>query len=219
LSGGQAEKVTLTKAQRKLLESQTSRYQTHLYLAAEYLEGRGITEDTAVTARLGVVDEAIHGDDDAAYNRLCLPYNTRSGVVDLRYRCIRPHECGEVGCPKYLGRPGSTLRIFGVEALVSAGNTIAVAEGELDSLILRQLGHASCGLPGTESWKKHWYRLFEDFSRIVVFGDGDDAGKRFIRGWMERFPQSVEAVQLPPKEDVNSMYLLEGRDYFDRILG
>lgn len=208
----------LTPEQKSLLESQTSQYQEHLYIAAEYLEARGITEDTAVSARLGVADEQIHGDPNAAFQRLSIPFLTRSGVVDLRYRCIRNHDCGEMGCAKYLGRVGSTLRLYGVEDLVSASNTIAVTEGELDRLILRQLGFAAVGQPGSESWKSHWTRLFEDFSRIVVFGDGDDAGKRFVRNWLERFPHSVEAVQLPPGEDVNSMYLLEGSEYFDDIL-
>ena len=210
--------MMLTKEQRILLESQTSRYQTNLYLAAEYLEARGITEDTAVSARLGVVDEPIHGDNDAEFQRLSIPFLTRSGVVSVRYRCIRGHDCNEVGCAKYLGRPGDGLRLYGVGSLVSAGSTICVTEGELDTLILTQLGYEAVGQPGSESWKQHWFRLFEDFSRIIVFGDGDDAGKRFIRGWLDRFPQSAEAVQLPPTEDVNSMYLLEGREYFDNII-
>lgn len=209
---------TLTQEQRNTLESQTSQYQSNLYVAAEYLDGRGITEDTAVWARLGVVDEPIHGDSDAAYNRLSIPFLTRSGTVDLRYRCIRGHDCGEVGCPKYLGRPGSSLRIYGVEDLVSAGDTIAVTEGELDRLIIRQLGYPAVGLPGAESWKRHWHRLFEDFGRIVVFGDGDSAGHRFIRKFMDEFPQSTEGVQLVDGEDVNSVFLLEGSEYFDRIL-
>lgn len=210
--------MTLTQEQRNLLESQTSRYQSNLYVASEYLDGRGITEDTAVWARLGVVDEGIHGDSEAAFQRLSIPYITRSGVVDLRFRCIRDHECGEVGCSKYLGRPGATLRVYGVDDLVSAGDTIAVTEGELDRLILRQLGYPAVGLPGAESWKRHWHRLLEDFSRVVVFGDGDAAGVRFIRKLMDQFPQSVEGIQLPDLEDVNSMYLLEGREYFECYL-
>lgn len=210
--------MTLTSEQRSLLESQTSRYQSNLYVAAEYLEGRGITEDTAVTARLGVVDEPIYGDSDAAYNRLSIPFLTRSGPVDLRYRCLRQHDCGEVGCAKYLGRPGSSLRIFGVEDLVSAGDTIAVTEGELDRLIIRQIGYPSVGLPGAQSWKRHWSRLLEDFSRITVFEDGDSAGRNFGKMMMDLFPQAVETVRLPDEEDVNSIYLKEGRDYFDRIL-
>jgi Toprim domain-containing protein len=210
--------VVLSQEQRTLLESQTLRYQEHLYVAAEYLEGRGITEDTAVSARLGVVDGEIHGDPEAAFQRLSIPYITRSGVVDLRFRCIRDHECGEVGCAKYLGRPGATLRLYGVDDLVSAGDTIAVTEGELDRLILRQLGYPAVGLPGAESWKRHWSRLFEDFQRVVVFGDGDAAGVRFIRKFFDQFPQSTEAAQLPEGEDVNSMFLLEGPEYFERYL-
>lgn len=210
--------MTLTKQQRDILESQTKRYETNLYVAAEYLAGRGITEDTAVSARLGVVDEPIHGDTDSPYNRLSIPFITRSGVADIRFRCIRGHDCGEVGCPKYLGRPGSNLRIYGVEHLVSADSTIGVAEGELDALILHQLGYHAVGLPGAESWKRHWRRLFEDFQRIVVFGDGDSAGRRFIRKMMDEFPQSVEGMQLDDGEDVNSMFLKEGSAYFDNIL-
>lgn len=210
--------MTLTQEQRNLLENQTSQYQSNLYVAAEYLGQRGITEATAVSARLGVVDEPIHGDADAPYNRLTIPFISRSGVVDIRYRCIRGHDCVEFGCPKYLGRPGSSLRIYGVENLVTASSTIGVAEGELDALILNQLGYEAVGLPGAESWKRHWRRLFEDFERVVVFGDGDPAGKRFIRKFMDEFPQAVEGVQLPDDEDVNSMFLKEGSGFFDSIL-
>ncbi len=209
---------TLTKEQRSWLESQASRYQNNLYLAADYLEGRGLTEDTAVSARLGVVDEPLSADADAEGNRLSIPYLTRSGVVDIRYRCLRPHSCDEEGCSKYLTRAGQPPRLYGVGDLVSAGDWICVTEGELDRLTLVQLGYPAVGIPGAESWKPHWRRLFEDFSRIVVFCDGDDAGARFGRNWSGRFPQTVEVVQLDHKQDVNLMYTEGGRDFFDRIL-
>jgi hypothetical protein len=35
---------------------------------------------------------------------------------------------------------------------------------------------------------------------------------------MDEFPQSVEGAQLPDGEDVNSMFLQQDREYFDRIL-
>jgi hypothetical protein len=208
----------LTPEQRQLLESQTLRYQEHLYVAADYLQGRGITEDTAVSARLGVVDEPIHGDQAAAYNRLTIPYQTRSGVVDIRYRCIREHNCEESGCAKYLGRPGSSLRLYGVDDLVRAHSTICVAEGEFDRLILHQLGAYAAGCPGVKSWKPHWGRLFEDFERILVFGDGDKAGRDFNKEWAGRFPQSVEMIQMPEELDVNKTYLQYGAEWFERIL-
>lgn len=210
--------MTLTREQKNSLESQTIQYQSNLYVAAEYLEGRGITEDAAVWARLGVVDEPVHGDAEAAYNRLAIPYLTRSGVVDIRFRCIREHDCGDSGCPKYLGRPGNRPRLYHVSSLVEAGDIIGVAEGELDCLILNQLGYEAVGIPGVANWKPHWGRLFEDFDRIVVFCDGDTAGHGFGKAWSDRFPQSVELVVFPDGHDVNSMYLMEGPEWFERVL-
>lgn len=211
--------MQLTKEQKNLLEAQTSQYQTNLHLAQDYLEGRGLTEAIAVTARLGVVDVGIHGDTEAAYSRLSIPYLTRSGVVSIRYRCLRGHACDEVGCSKYLGGLGEAPRIYGVEHLVSAGSTIGVVEGELDALTLWQLGHMAVGIPGSQIWKQHWGRLFEDFGRIIVLCDGDPAGERFGKSWAQRFPRSVEVVQLDEHEDVNSMFLLEGGEYFDSFFG
>lgn len=209
--------MTLTQEHKNSLESQTSRYQSNLYVAAEYLEGRGITEDTAVSARLGVVDEEIWN-DSRSLHRLSIPYITRSGVVDIRLRCLREHDCSEVGCSKYIGRAGVVPRLYNVSDLVSAGSIIAITEGELDCLTLRQLGFHAVGIPGAQSWKPHWARLFEDFDRILVFVDGDSGGDKFAKAWSARFPQAVELIQMDEGEDVNSMYLLEGSEYFDRIL-
>jgi 5S rRNA maturation endonuclease (ribonuclease M5) len=210
--------MTLTKEQRSSLEERTSRYQKNLYLAGEYLAGRGITEATAVSARLGVVDEPIQGDSHAEGFRLSIPYLTRAGVVDIRYRCLRQHDCSKANCPKYLGGAGESLRIYGVGNLVSAGTWICVTEGELDSVILTQLGYPAVGLPGANSWKRHWHRLFEDFSRIIVFGDGDDAGRKFAQRLCEEFPGIAEAVQMDWKKDVTDMFDEKGREFFDNII-
>ena len=207
----------LTKERKSLLESKTTQYQNNVSRGLEYLADRGISADTVVSARLGVVDEALPSDPYAAHQRLSIPYITKSGVVDLRYRCIRDHDCGEASCPKYLGGAGSTTRLYNVGCVDSAGSRICITEGELDALILSQLGYPAVGVPGANTWKRHWRRLFDDFTRIYVFCDGDDAGRGFRAHILAEIP-TAEAVMLPEKEDVNSMYLEEGRDYFDRIL-
>jgi len=210
---------TLTSAQRSLLESQTSQYESSLVLAEDYLVGRGLTQDTAVMARLGVVDEPLEFDDDATGNYLSIPYLARAGVVSLRFRCIREHDCNGINYhSKYRTRIGDRARIYGVEHLVSAGPAICITEGELDALILNQLGYPAVALPGAQTWKAHYRRLFEDFSRIVVFADGDHAGSTFADTWSKLFPRSVQIAQMDEKEDVNSMFLLYGEDYFHGIL-
>lgn len=210
--------MSLTQDARNLLENQTTQFQSNLYAAGEYLANRGITEDTAVSARLGVVDEPMWS-DDRTVGRLCIPYLTRSGVVSLRLRCLEQHECDGVGCPKYLGGAGIPPRIYHVESLVSAAESLCVTEGELDALTLIQCGYPAVGVPGAQAWKKHWNRLFEDFSRVFVFCDGDTAGRKVEKAWMDRFPQTVEAVRMPEGEDVNTMFLKEGGQYFTDILG
>lgn len=207
----------LTKEQRSWLESKTERYQANVQQAAEYLAGRGFTQDTIDSARLGVVDEAIEGDPYAAGQRLSIPYLTQSGVVNIRFRCIRRHDCGEASCTKYLGSTGFPNRLYGVRRLVAAGSRICITEGELDALTLHQLGYPAVGAPGAQSWKRHWRRLFEDFSGIYVFCDGDEAGRGFRAHILAEVP-SAYPVMMPDKQDVNSMALKEGREFFDGIL-
>lgn len=211
---------TLTSSQRSLLEAQTSQYESSLALAEGYLAGRGITEDTAALARLGVVDEQLEewSNNPTAGNYLSIPYITRSGVVDIRFRCIRNHDCKSEGCGKYLTRTGNRSRIYGVEDLVDAGPAICVTEGEVDRLTIRQLGYPAVAFPGAKTWKAHYRRLFEDFSRIVVLCDGDHDGAEFGAQWRSNFPRSAETVQMDAKEDVNSTFLLYGEDYFHDIL-
>jgi len=209
--------MRLTPEQRNLLESQTARYQANVHQAAEYLAGRGFSEASIETARLGVVDEPLEGDPYAAGKRLCIPYLTKSGVVQLRFRCLREHDHRETSCPKYVGGTGVAPRLYGVGCLVSAGTAICVTEGELDALTLHQLGYPAVGIPGAQSWKRHWNRLFEDFSQVFVFCDGDEAGRGFRASVLAEV-SSGQAIMMEDREDVNSMFVKEGRDYFDRIL-
>ena len=197
----------LTNSQRASLEAETARYQKSVGQAEEYLLARGFTLATIEAARLGV-------DDDG---RLSIPYLTRAGVVDIRTRCLKGHVCSEDFCVKYKSRPGTQGRIFGVSNLVTAGTWICITEGELDSLILQQLGYPAVGIPGAGAWKHHWKRVFEDFTRIFVFCDGDEAGKTFGTRFCTEIPLA-EMVVCPTKQDVNSMFLSEGRTYFDGIL-
>lgn len=197
----------LTSLQRASLEEESAKCQARIGQAEEYLLGRGFTKDTIEAARLGV-------DDDG---RLTIPYLTRAGIVDIRTRCLRGHVCADHGCVKYKSRPGAVGRIYGVSSLVTAGPWLCVCEGELDSLILGQLGYPAVGIPGATQWKHHWRRVFEDFTRIFVFCDGDEAGKTFGARFCTEIPLA-ELVVCPPKQDVNSQFLAEGRTYFDGIL-
>ena len=198
--------------QKELLGEATKRYSANIYQAEDYLKSRGITMEAARLARLGVVEEPEVGHETFA-GRLSIPYITKTGVVDLRFRSLNP-----AVEPKYMGMVGATTRMYNVLDIERAGDFIGICEGEIDTLTVSALIGIPCvGVPGANSWKKHYTRLLADFERIFVFADGDQPGKEFAASLARELP--VTTVQLPEGHDVNSMYVQEGSAYFLQKVG
>jgi DNA primase len=190
-------------SQRELLERATTRYQENIYQAEAYLKSRGIPMEVARLARLGVVAEPEVG-HEVYQGRLSIPYVTKTGVVDLRFRSLNP-----AVEPKYMGLTGVDTKMYNVLDIERAGDFIAVCEGELDTLTLSACVGIPCvGVPGANSWKKHYTRLLADFERVYVFADGDQPGKEFANSLARELPVTI--VQFSDGEDVNSYYASYG---------
>ena len=192
--------------QKELLGKATEKYAENIYQAEDYLRNRGIPLEVARLARLGVVVEPETG-HEAFVGRLSIPYITKSGVVDLRFRSLRR----EVE-PKYMGLTGAETKMYNVLDVERAGDFIGVCEGELDTITMSAcIGIPCIGVPGANSWKRHYTRLLADFERVFVFADGDQPGTEFARSLARELPVTI--VQLPEGEDVNSVYVRQGADY------
>lgn len=203
----------LSKSQRESLERSVSAYEAHLDDVAPYLVGRGISQQTARTYRLGYVADPVARGDDEYAGRLAIPYITTGGVVDIRYRALVPD-----AQQKYLSRPGSKVRLFGVTALMEPGDTIALCEGEIDTMTMNQCGVHAVGVPGANAWKDHWRLLFSDYDNVIVVCDGDQAGRDFGRKVADRM-DNVTIVHLADGDDVNSVYVREGADALRERVG
>ena len=189
-----------------MLDQAAHKYAANIYQAEDYLRSRGIPMEAARLARLGVVVEPEIGHESFA-GRLSIPYITKTGVVDLRFRSLNP-----AVEPKYMGMTGAETRMFNVLDIERAGDFIGVCEGELDTITLSSCVGIPCiGVPGANSWKKHYTRLLADFERVFVFADGDQPGKEFANSLARELPVTV--VQLPDGEDVNSAYVKYGASY------
>lgn len=141
-------------------------------------------------------------------NRLAIPYITPTGVVDIRFRAMGPEE------PKYLGMSGTETRLYNVKALQTAGDFLAICEGEIDTITLNyNCGIPAVGVPGVNAWKRHYGRLISDFEHIYVFADGDQPGSDFAKTLSKDY-SNVIVMQMPEGEDVNSMFLTTGAGYF-----
>ena len=194
-------------SQKELLGKATEKYAEHIHLAEDYLASRGITREVARLMSLGVVAEPEVG-HEMFTGRLAIPYITKTGVVDLRFRSLNP-----AVEPKYMGMTGAETKMYNVLDIERAGDFIGVCEGEIDTITLSaSIGIPCVGVPGANSCKKHYTRLLADFERVFIFADGDQPGTEFARSLARELPVTI--VQLPDGHDVNSMFVLEGSNYF-----
>lgn len=162
----------LLPSQRNGLESATATFERSLpgSPAVEYLEGRGFDLPTATALRLGWVERELPGFEQFV-GRLAIPNICAAGhVVGMKFRAL--NDAG----PKYLGLEGYDARLFNLVATNDPSPLIALTEGEIDALSLARLGIPAVGVPGAHLWKRHHERIFEDYERVVLVRDTDEAG-------------------------------------------
>ena len=201
-----------SNSQKELLGKATLSYAANIHLAEDYLASRGIPLEVARLAQLGVVAEPEVG-HEAYAGRLSIPYITKTGVVDIRFRSLNP-----AVEPKYMGMTGAETRMYNVLDVERAGDWIGVCEGELDTLTMsRCVGFPCIGVPGANSWKKHYTRLLADFERVFVFADGDQPGREFASSLARELPVTV--VGFEDGADVNSVYVERGAGYILEKIG
>lgn len=201
-----------------MLAQAVSQYQADLAAgtaAQIYLKSRGFTEAVAAQWRLGLVTSPLVG-HERYRGRLALPYLTPSGPVNLRFRCLKDHVCKDEGCPKYLSSDGANNNLFNVLDLTKPGDSICVAEGELDAMTLSMCGIPAVGVPGAQGWQKHFGRCLDDFSKVFVLGDPDDAGK----GLNKKLISDVRAipVRMPKGMDCNDVYRQDGAEGLHKLI-
>lgn len=199
--------MKLSPSLRASLTSATEEYEAEVWRAATYLKGRGLWgADLLATFRLGVVADPAPGHEQYV-GRLAIPYITPSGVVNIRFRSL------DDSGPKYLSLPGAPINLYNVEALHGPGATALVCEGELDAVAATGAGQVAVGVPGASAWHPRFGRLLQDYERVVVVADGDDAGKALASA-VTRDLEYAEVRLMPDGHDVNSFILENGPDAF-----
>ena len=208
----------LNAEQKKLLTESAERYSKSLTpQALSYLEARGITQEVANTFLLGSVVEPSAGHEHAI-GRLSIPYLTPAGVVGIKFRAI------DDTTPKYLWPTGQKIGLFNVPDLHKRSDTIAICEGEIDTIVLSSLvGIPAVGVAGVSQWKPWFPKLFESYSRILIFADNDvkEDGRNPGQELAKRIKEDLdkaEVVHLPDNQDVNDVYLHNGNSWFDERL-
>jgi len=208
----------LNAEQKKSLTEAAERYSSNLTpQALSYLEARGITKEIASKYLLGSVVEPSAGHEHST-GRLSIPYFTPTGVVGMKFRTI------DDGTPKYLYPTGQKVGLFNVNDLHIYSDVIAICEGEIDTIILSGIvGIPSVGVAGVSQWKPWFPKLFEGYTRILIFADNDvkEDGRNPGQELAKRIKEDLDkatVVMLPDNQDVNEVFLDQGVEWFyDRI--
>jgi DNA primase len=210
--------MRLSEELRASLELATAKYEMALEgdsQALSYLLGRGLSPLTIDAYRLGVVDGSVP--EHAPYQGwISVPYLTRlGGVTQLKFRRT------DGGEPKYMST-GGPPRLYNTIALDRAEQLgyVALAEGEFDAITLDGLcGIPAVGIPGVDTWasRPEWAEIFRGFSRVLVFADPDEPGRK-LADRILRDLDTAHLVQLPAK-DVNEAYLQHGADKIRELAG
>lgn len=201
----------LSLKQRESLNSAVSRYHQSLEgsPAEEYLGQRGFSLSEVGKFRLGYVEDPLP--EHTKYEgMLAIPYlrwhpRFGWGTVDIRFRVLDDSK------PKYRSMPGSRPRIYNTLALMDGGLEVGVCEGEIDAITLSLAGMPTAGFPGSTTLQPHWLSLFEGYTRVNVFTDGDEAGDRLSSELAKKL-SNVRVVRFPDGEDANSIYQKLGAD-------
>jgi DNA primase len=207
-------------AQSKLLMEAAESYANAINdKALGYLAGRGISETVAARYRLGTIVNPYNG-HEVHEGWLSIPYITALGLcVGFKFRRL------DEGKPKYGSPLGQKSHLYNVADLTLDIPTMVICEGELDAVILSGVCNIpAVAVPGVAAWKPHYAKLFTGYDTIYIVGDNDvkedgtNPGAEFARRVASEILNG-QIVQLPPGMDINELYLAEGIDAIQNLVG
>lgn len=123
------------------------------------------------------------GLSDATIDAYFLGWDGKRYTIPLLYRLVpfgikrRQSDIADGIDAKYIMQTGSRAGIFNADVLANA-EACVICEGEIDALLLSQLGYrAVTSTAGAGSWKPDWARFFTHVRDIYLLFDNDKAGR------------------------------------------
>lgn len=133
------------------------------------------TDRRAYWHNRGLIDQTI--------DAFMLGWDGKRYTIPALYRMVpfgvkrRQSEINDGLDVKYIQIAGGRVGIFNADILAAA-ETAIICEGEIDCMLLYQLGYcAVTSTGGAASWKPEWVKFFAHIPNVIILFDNDDAGR------------------------------------------
>lgn len=195
---------------RSYLAKATSEYAECVDIARTYLrDQRGLTDEVIDRWQLGYVLDPLPG-HERFKGYLSIPYLSKSGTLEMKFRCLQEHDCGEQPHhAKYDSEKGVGTYLFGAMSFWRQSSFICITEGEMDAIACDVAGMPAVGISGASKWLSHWQYCFEGYEEVIVLTDGDKAGEKLASNVGQSIYHARE-VRFPDGEDVSSFLVEHG---------
>ena len=175
----------------------------------EYLDSRGISEETAAHFRLS----------DHEGNILIPYFNNVGTLTGAKIKNLKNLS------PKYYSVKGSKFGLFNKSNL-STSEHLIITEGEFDCMILHQVGFSNVSSIGTganslDKFFRVEEKFLKSFPSLIVVSDNDSAGEGMKKTFIDKFNISVK---LPDKssfkglKDISDVFLKYGAKQIEGII-
>jgi len=141
------------------------------------------------------------------YHKLIIPYSEDKKITYLRGRCIN----AEIKFSKYIGLSNfsgnlSPKRFYNLNVLknMSKSDKLIICEGEFDTMIMKQEGHYSIGIPGVTNIPENQIHLVKNYDVYVAF-DNDEAGISAMHRITKIFNKPIKAIMLKHHKDLTEL--------------
>jgi len=141
------------------------------------------------------------------YHKLIIPYSEDKKITYLRGRFIN----AEIKFSKYIGLSNfsgnlTPKRFYNLNVLknMSKSDKLIICEGEFDTMIMKQEGHYSIGIPGVTNIPENEIHLVKDYDVYVAF-DNDEAGISATHRITKIFNKPIKAIMLKHHKDLTEL--------------
>ena len=187
----------------------------------EYLQKRGISEETAKRYRL-----CVRKDEP---NVLVFPFTSNDEIIYIKYRDMEFYK-GKIrdngkAANKEWSEKDSKPILFGIDQCTEESDTLVITEGQMDSLALAEAGiknpvsvpNGALGM----TWIPYCWEFMEQFKSIIVFGDYEKGKISLLDELSRRMPNKIKHIReedYKDCKDANDILLKYGKEYLREIV-